>query len=546
MTGSIESTDNEPSHGLQSPPRRTTVRARHRRLGDRDVELELPAGEYTLTADASGFAASSPSPSPSAAAKRQPPTSTRRRTGSRQRHRTMTTRARSSRRCPDYGARRRHRGPTVYTRTTPAGTASSSSARNDTLVFNHGTGYTPAGRRERLGDARRIGQRQRDVHRGTRPERTQLGRHRPPRPQQRASTARRPSTTSSPSRNRRARRGVHLRPQRHRRLGLDGVTAAERDIMFIRIEEITTGGPGTSTRPGRRGDGRLRRDPRGVHRGVPQPTNATVFQINAPGDRFVSLDSAPGQHEEYLPMVDAIEAYNGPYGESDAASVQGLFTLGTTATTSPRPGSATTTVRSASRRNTGAPAPGHTSRGLSRPRSGPVRERRAHVRDVRSGRRVHRRGQDAWRDRDTTAGSSVEASATSGTSTNWPTPRSFGTARPSNVTLDGTNDTVSTDVDIDGNAWVASVRRRRRRPSADEPVGFRPVSKPNPGLTATASPAEPRRLPRQTPRASQQLRRWMTLRPRSQDDRRVRTRVTAVVTLLALIGAALLATRRRT
>ncbi len=78
VTGSIESTDNE------SVSQATVTASKGDRAFTYTVgsetgtyELELPAGEYTLTADASGFAASEPSPSPSAAAKRQPPTSTR-------------------------------------------------------------------------------------------------------------------------------------------------------------------------------------------------------------------------------------------------------------------------------------------------------------------------------------------------------------------------------------------------------------------------------------------------------------------------------------
>jgi len=103
----------------------------------------------------------------------------------------------------------------------------------------------------------------------------------------------------------------------------------ERGIEFIRSEEITTGDLGHFNPYPMYGEEMVDSEGTLVEfiEESRQRHNATVFQINHPGDRFVDLSEAPGQHEQYLEMIDAIEAYNGPYSASDESSVSGLFTL---------------------------------------------------------------------------------------------------------------------------------------------------------------------------------------------------------------------------
>lgn len=105
--------------------------------------------------------------------------------------------------------------------------------------------------------------------------------------------------------------------------------AAERNLTFITSEEITTGDLGHFNPYPMDGEEMI--DSEGTLVEFIQESrdqhNATVFQINHPGDRFVDLSEAPGQVDEYLPMVDAIEAYNGIFDPEDRNSVQGLFNL---------------------------------------------------------------------------------------------------------------------------------------------------------------------------------------------------------------------------
>ncbi len=78
----------------------------------------------------------------------------------------------------------------------------------------------------------------------------------------------------------------------------------------------------------------------------------------------------------------------------------------------------------------------------------------------------------------TTAGSSVEASATVRNLDELAYAEVIRNGTTvSNVTLDGTNDTMSTDVDIDGNAWVAfRVVDEDGDRALTSPVWIRPVS----------------------------------------------------------------------
>ncbi|MFB6193755.1 MAG: CehA/McbA family metallohydrolase, partial [Halobaculum sp.] len=105
--------------------------------------------------------------------------------------------------------------------------------------------------------------------------------------------------------------------------------AQKRGLQLIRSEEITTGDLGHFNPYPMHGDTVI--DAKGTLvefiKEARQEHNATVFQINHPGDRFVDLSQAPGQEDKYLQMVDAIEAYNGPYDPADANSVKGLFNL---------------------------------------------------------------------------------------------------------------------------------------------------------------------------------------------------------------------------
>ncbi|WP_342210811.1 CehA/McbA family metallohydrolase [Halorhabdus rudnickae] len=105
--------------------------------------------------------------------------------------------------------------------------------------------------------------------------------------------------------------------------------AKQRGLKLIRSEEITTGDLGHFNPYPLHGEEVI--DAEGTLVEFIQESrerhNATVFQINHPGDRFVDLSGAPGQHMQYLEMIDAIEAYNGIYDPEDKNSVKGLFNL---------------------------------------------------------------------------------------------------------------------------------------------------------------------------------------------------------------------------
>jgi PGF-CTERM protein len=149
----------------------------------------------------------------------------------------------------------------------------------------------------------------------------------------------------------------------------------------------------------------------------------------------------------------------------------------------------------------------------------------------------------------TTAGSSVEASATVRNLDELAYAEVIRNGTTvSNVTLDGTNDTMSTDVDIDGNAWVAfRVVDEDGDRALTSPVWISAGQQAESGTdgngesggaTATAAP--------DTEGESAATAVDDTATAESETTAASGPGFTAVVTLLALIGAALLATRRRT
>jgi len=559
VTGSIESTDNE------SVSQATVTASKGDRAFTYTVgsetgtyELELPAGEYTLTADASGFAASEPK-SVTVSGGETTTADFDSLEGPAPVNVTATIDDEGEVSPADARITVLDGGTavqTVYTRTTPAGTASFQlPPGNYTLVFNHGTGYIAEPVEKNISVT----------------------------PGEKVSVNATFTEELDPS----ERNWVGIDPHAHSSVSFDGKTpidnfvaiqksagvdavfisdhnaiggwgsmesqAAERDIMFIRSEEITTGDLGHFNPYPMHGEEMVDSDGTLVEfiEESRNRHNATVFQINHPGDRFVSLDSAPGQHEEYLPMVDAIEAYNGPYGESDAASVQGLFTLwnegyeitatgvsddhcsqcfpakyGTARTRAYVEGPATPEKWAQSVKD------GHTYATY-----GPAVE--FTVDDRMPGETVN-----------TTAGSSVEASATVRNLDELAYAEVIRNGTTvSNVTLDGTNDTMSTDVDIDGNAWVAfRVVDEDGDRALTSPVWISTDQQAESGTdgngesggtTGTATPAD-------TEGESATTAADDTATAESETTAASGPGFTAVVTLFALIGAALLATRRRT
>ncbi len=148
----------------------------------------------------------------------------------------------------------------------------------------------------------------------------------------------------------------------------------------------------------------------------------------------------------------------------------------------------------------------------------------------------------------TTAGSSVEASATVRNLDELAYAEVIRNGTTvSNVTLDGTNDTMSTDVDIDGNAWVAfrvvdeDGDRALTSPvwiSTDQQAESGTDGNGESGGTAgTATPADTEGESATTAGAD-------TTTAESETTAASGPGFTAVVALLALVGAALLATRR--
>ncbi|MFY4814063.1 CehA/McbA family metallohydrolase [Haloarcula sp. AONF1] len=557
VTGSIESTDNE------SVSQATVTASKDDRAFTYTVgsetgtyELELPAGEYTLTADASGFAASEPK-SVTVSGGEASAADFDSLEGPAPVNVTATIDDEGEVSPADARITVLDGGTavqTVYTETTPAGTASFQlPPGNYTLVFNHGTGYIAEPVEKNISVT----------------------------PGEAVSVTATFTEELDPS----ERDWVGIDPHAHSSVSFDGKTpidnfvaiqksagvdavfisdhnaiggwgsmqsqAEAREIMFVRSEEITTGDLGHFNPYPLHGEEMIDSDGTLVEfiEESRSRHNATVFQINHPGDRFVSLDSAPGQHEEYLPMVDAIEAYNGPYGESDAASVQGLFTLWNNGY------EITATGVSDDHCSQCFPAKYGSARTRAYVEGTVTPEKWAQ--SVKDGHTYATYGpavEFTVEDRmpgetvNTTAGSSVEASATVRNLDELAYAEVIRNGTTvSNVTLDGTNDTMSTDVDIDGNAWVAF--------RVVDEDGDRALTSPvwisaeqgaesgtdgngeSGGATATATP--------DTEDGSAGTMADDTATAESETSAASGPGFTAVVTLLALVGAALLATRRR-
>ncbi|MDS0221722.1 CehA/McbA family metallohydrolase [Haloarcula sp. S1AR25-5A] len=561
VTGTVRSTDN------QSVSQATVTASQ----GDRaftyttgsetgTYDLELPAGEYTLTADASGFAASNPK----TVTVSEGDTSTvdfDSLEGPAPVNVTATIDDEGEVSPADARITVLDGGTavqTVYTQTTPAGTASFQlPPGNYTLVFNHGTGYIADPVEKNVSVT----------------------------PGESVSVNATFTEALDPS----ERNWVGIDPHAHSSVSFDGKTpidnfvaiqksagvdavfisdhnaiggwgsmesqAEERDIMFIRSEEITTGDLGHFNPYPMHGEEMVDSDGTLVEfiEESRSRHNATVFQINHPGDRFVSLDSAPGQHEAYLPMVDAIEAYNGPYGESDAASVQGLFTLwnegyeitatgvsddhcsqcfpakyGSARTRAYVEGTVTPEKWAQSVKD------GHTYATY-----GPAVE--FTVDDRMPGETVN-----------ATAGSAVEASATVRNLDELAYAEVIRNGTTvANVTLDGTNDTMSTDVDVDGNAWVAfRVVDEDGDRALTSPVWISAGQQAESGTSGdgesggasgTATPTDTDTEDESATTAAAD-----TASAESETTAASGPGFTAAVTLLALVGAALFAARRRT
>ena len=558
VTGTVESADNE-SVSRATVTASTDGGAFTYTVGTDagSYDLDLPAGEYTLRAEAQGFA---PSESKSVTVTEGGTTTASFDTLEGPAPVNVTTSLNDSGQVSPTDARitvldEGTAVRTVYTQTTPAGTAALElPPGNYTLVLNHGTEYTTEPVRKNIsvtpGDAVTVN--------ATFTEEL------------------------DPSEN----DWVGVDPHAHSSVSFDGKTpidnfvaiqksagvdavfisdhnaiggwgsmqsqAEERDVLFIRSEEITTGDLGHFNPYPMHGEEMIDSDgtlvefieeSRARH-------NATVFQINHPGDRFVDLSEAPGQEAEYLPMVDAIEAYNGEYGAGDASSVQGLFNLWN---------------QGYDIAATGV-SDDHCSQcfpvkyGSARTRAyveGPVTADKW-AQSVKDGHTYATYGpavQFTVADRmpgetvNATAGSSVEASATVRNLDELAYAHVIRNGTTvANVTLDGTNDTVSTDVAVDGDAWVAfrvvdeDGDRALTSPvwisAAQQAESGTDSNGESGGATRTATPETESGAPETTAADT------ATAEPETTATSG--PGFTAVVALLALVAAALLATRRGT
>lgn len=559
VTGTVESADNE-SVSRATVTASTDGGAFTYTVGTDagSYDLDLPAGEYTLRAEAQGFA---PSESKSVTVTEGETTTASFDTLEGPAPVNVTTSLNDSGQVSPADARitvldEGTAVRTVYTQTTPAGTASFElPPGNYTLVLNHGTEYTTEPVRKNIsvtpGDAVTVN--------ATFTEEL------------------------DPSEN----DWVGVDPHAHSSVSFDGKTpidnfvaiqksagvdavfisdhnaiggwgsmqsqAEERDVLFIRSEEITTGDLGHFNPYPMHGEEMIDSDgtlvefieeSRARH-------NATVFQINHPGDRFVDLSEAPGQEAEYLPMVDAIEAYNGEYGAGDASSVQGLFNLWN---------------QGYDIAATGV-SDDHCSQcfpvkyGSARTRAyveGPVTADKW-AQSVKDGHTYATYGpavQFTVADRmpgetvNATAGSSVEASATVRNLDELAYAHVIRNGTTvANVTLDGTNDTVSTDVAVDGDAWVAfRVVDEDGDRALTSPVWISAAQQAESGTDSNgesggaAGTATPVDTDTETPTTTAAD----TATAEPETTATSGPGFTAVATLLALVAAALLATRRGT
>ncbi|MBV0900219.1 CehA/McbA family metallohydrolase [Halomicroarcula salina] len=465
VTGTVESADNE-SVSRATVTASTDDGAFTYTVGtdEGSYDLDLPAGEYTLRAEAPGFA---PSESKTVTVTEGETAAVSFDTLEGPAPVNVTTSLNDSGQVSPADARitvldEGTAVKTVYTQTTPVGTASFElPPGNYTLVLNHGTEYNTEPVRKNV-----------SVTPGE------------------AVTVNATFTEElDPSEN----DWVSVDPHAHSSVSFDGKTpidnflaiqkssgvdavfisdhnaiggwgsmqsqAEARDELFIRSEEITTGDLGHFNPYPMHGEEMV--DSEGTLVEFIEESraqhNATVFQINHPGDRFVDLSEAPGQEDEYLPMVDAIEAYNGEYGAGDAASVRGLFNLwnqgydiaatgvsddhcsqcfpvkyGSARTRAYVEGNVTADKWAQSVKD------GHTYATY-----GPAVQ--FTVADRMPGETVT-----------TTAGSNVTAEATVRNLDELAYAHVIRNGTTvANVTLDGTNDTMRTEVPVDGNAWVA-------------------------------------------------------------------------------------------
>ncbi|WP_336337474.1 CehA/McbA family metallohydrolase [Haloarcula brevis] len=518
-------------------------------------DLDLPAGEYTLRAEAQGFA---PSESKTVTVADGETTSVAFDTLEGPAPVNVTASLNDSGQVSPADARITvlNEGTavrTVYTQTTPAGTASFElPPGNYTLVLNHGTEYNTEPVRKNISVT----------------------------PGEAVTVDATFTEELDPSEN----DWVSVDPHAHSSVSFDGTTPIDnfvaiqkssgvdavfisdhnaiggwgsmqsqteaRDVLFIRSEEITTGDLGHFNPYPMHGEEMV--DSEGTLVEFIEESrarhNATVFQINHPGDRFVDLSEAPGQEDEYLPMVDAIEAYNGEYGAGDASSVQGLFNLWN---------------QGYDIAATGV-SDDHCSQcfpvkyGSARTRAyveGPVTADKW-AQSVKDGHTYATYGpavQFTVDDRmpgetvNTTAGSSVTASATVRNLDELAYAHVIRNGTTvANVTLDGTTDTMSTDVAVDGNAWVAfRVVDEDGDRALTSPVWISAGQQAESGTdgdgesggaTVTATPATESGA---TPGGD-------TATAPPETTAGSGPGFTAVVALLAFVGAALLAARRGT
>lgn len=465
VTGAIRSADGDPV------PRATVTASKDGKAytftvgsTDGEFDMDLPAGEYTLKATANGFA---PSESQTITVSEGETTSIAFDSLEGPAPVNITTKIDDDGEVSPADARITVLNDgtavkTVYTDTTPAGTKTFQlPPGNYTLVFNHGTEYNTDPVRKNIsvtpGDA--------------------------------VSVTATFTEEIDPSEN----GWVSVDPHAHSSVSFDGKTpldnfvaiqkssgvdavfisdhnaiggwgsfskqAQQRDLVYIRSEEITTGDLGHFNPYPMHGDEMI--DSKGTLVEFIEESrarhNATVFQINHPGDRFVDLSEAPGQEDKYIPKTDAIEAYNGEYGPGDADSVKGLFNLWNHGYRIAATGVSDDHCSQCFPGKYGSARTRAYVEGEVTPDKWAQSVKEGHtyatygpavqftVNDKIPGETVS-----------TAAGSSVAASAQVRNLDELSHAKVIKNGTTvANVTLDGTEDTVSTDVSIDGNAWIA-------------------------------------------------------------------------------------------
>ncbi|WP_370515550.1 CehA/McbA family metallohydrolase [Halorhabdus sp. CUG00001] len=328
--------------------------------------------------------------------------------------------------------------------------------------------------------------------------------------------------------------------------------AEQRGLQLIRSEEITTGDLGHFNPYPMHGENMI--DSEGTLVEFIQESreqhNATVFQINHPGDRFVDLSGAPGQHMQYLEMIDAIEAYNGIYDPEDANSVKGLFNLWNKGYDH-----IAATGVSDDHNWKAFPTKYGTARTHAYVEGDVTPEKWAQA--VKDGHTYATygpavefavEGEIPGATITATAGSSVEASATVRNLDELAYAHVIRNGSVvANVTLDGTEDTISQQVAIEGesDAWISlRVVDTEGDRALTSPVWVDVEAAETPTETATETPTEtatetPTETATETPTET-------TTKTDTETTTTSGPGFTAAIALVALLGAALLALRRRT